>query len=830
MNLNPVQRINSEVRIDVTRKQQDFINSDCDEALYGGSVGGGKTYALLIFSAIRRMSIPGSRGIIFRRTYPEIERSVMPASRKIFTYFGAKYNEIKHHWKFPNGSIQEFGHCESEEDVYKYQGPEYQDICFDEATHFTFFQYNYLKTRLRTVIPGTKTMVRLATNPGGVGHCVRYGDVLTPSGWKPIQDFKIGDEVYSVDKSGKLFSTYVAQVHAENYSGILKQVSARGFTMECTPNHSVAKIYGHRFNGKCTRDGGESFSLVPFNDLPGQSTILRTVKWEGHDIDVFRLPTYTGGRKSNKNPSFINGDDFSEMMGWFLSEGHTNDRDKCFGISQLKNENILLIKNLLDRCSFDYSKTKHGFIVYDARWWNYLKQFGKCREKFIPPVLKNTSIRQLQILFDSLIRGDGHRKGISSGWYYTISKKLADDFCEIALKLGYIVYMRARQRENRDGVSYDISFKKCKSGGTEILTGRHKYKVNTTTKRKSDISDYFYDGPVYCIGIKDTHSFLLRQNGSVWVSGNSWVLENFIKPSELQNIWTDQETGKKFTFIQAKLTDNPYLMQGDPDYAKRMLELKKTSEKKYMALVEGRWDIYEGIYFSEWDKNLHVTRNIHKPSSGTLKAISLDWGFAEPASVLWHEITPLGRIFTYRELYETRKSPKELARMILEMSPDNEEFIYMRASPEIWGKKVETENGGEVIKDLMQIELGDRIIMEKANNARVAGWLKMREYLSLAPDGYPWWQISPVCKNLIRTLPAMIHEDRSGRNSEDIRPDGEDHCADAARYFLVSLKEVPRHPMSPYATDYEKIFGTKEPSMSRMIEPNGVIGKGGYGF
>ena len=54
-------------------------------------------------------------------------------------------------WRAPNGSILEFGYCKYESDVYHYQSAQYADIEFDELTHFSAFQYEYLKSRIRLV-------------------------------------------------------------------------------------------------------------------------------------------------------------------------------------------------------------------------------------------------------------------------------------------------------------------------------------------------------------------------------------------------------------------------------------------------------------------------------------------------------------------------------------------------------------------------------------------------------------------------------------------------------------------------------------------------------
>lgn len=474
-----IERNGALAKIQIFPKQHQFLSSECDQVLYGGAAGGGKSIALLLFALKRRLEHPGTSGILFRRTYPELERSLIRESRKIYPQFGAKYNEQKHAWSFPNGSIEEFGHLESDKSVIEYQSAEYNDIGFDEATHCTEYQITYMQSRLRTSVPNCKSLMRYATNPGGVGH-------------------------------------------------------------------------------------------------------------------------------------------------------------------------------------------------------------------------------------------------------------------------GYFV-------------------------------------------------------------------------------------RNFIKPAEVQKIWSktdDEGRVTTYTFIPAKVNDNPALMDNDPGY---IVRLKNLPEKLRLALYDGRWDSYEGQFFPEFSQDLHVLKEPRIPDSFTLKFLNMDWGFAEPAAVYWNEITPLGRIFTYRELYITQRSPQELAHDILALSPSSEKYMYMMIPPELFGKKVETEGGGEPIAELLQRGLEGRIRIDKANNARIPGWIKMREYMQKAPDGLPWWQISPTCANLVRTLPDMVHNTKSQKNSEDLDTEGEDHAVDSMRYGLISLRDVPKAIMMPFKSNYERIFGVqKEVRMpvSHISLPGNL--RGGY--
>lgn len=142
------------------------------EALYGGAAGGGKTEELLMLPLIRGFyKEPRFKGIIFRRTYPELENEVIQRSRSWYPSFGGKFNEDKKRWVFPEGSIIRFGHSEYEDDVRRYDTDEYNYMAFDELTSFTEFQYTYLsKTRCRSSSSRLPAIVRSATNPGNIGH------------------------------------------------------------------------------------------------------------------------------------------------------------------------------------------------------------------------------------------------------------------------------------------------------------------------------------------------------------------------------------------------------------------------------------------------------------------------------------------------------------------------------------------------------------------------------------------------------------------------------------------------------------------------------------
>lgn len=145
------------------------MNATQTEVLYGGAAGGGKSYAQLLDALIYACKYRKSKQLILRRTFPELERSLIRVSRELYPKELATYNEAKHVWRFKNGSLIEFGYCQQESDVTQYQSAEYDTIRFDELTHFTEYMYLYLFSRLRGANTFPK-QIKSSTNPGGVGH------------------------------------------------------------------------------------------------------------------------------------------------------------------------------------------------------------------------------------------------------------------------------------------------------------------------------------------------------------------------------------------------------------------------------------------------------------------------------------------------------------------------------------------------------------------------------------------------------------------------------------------------------------------------------------
>jgi len=178
-------------------RQREFHESDAKYRLFGGAAGPGKTTALLWEGIGQALEVDGSDTLLLRRTYPELEASLLTRFRRdVPRKFYKTYNEAKHLVTWHNGSTTRFGYCRNESDVYQYQGAEFLFIGVDELTHFTLKQWQFLTSRNRCPVPGSICNMAGATNPGNIGHAwvkALWVDKVPPAGYERPELFDPGE-------------------------------------------------------------------------------------------------------------------------------------------------------------------------------------------------------------------------------------------------------------------------------------------------------------------------------------------------------------------------------------------------------------------------------------------------------------------------------------------------------------------------------------------------------------------------------------------------------------------------------------------------------------
>ena len=151
-----------------TEAQRTALNSTADILLFGGSAGSLKTETMLM-DAVQEFENPNLRAIIFRSSFVEMT-DLLDKTRRLYTPLGGVFvGSSKWTWTFPSGATIRFAYMKTDEDVWKYLGPRYSFIGFDESTLHTEKQVRNILGRLSSTDKNLRLRMRLTSNPGNVG-------------------------------------------------------------------------------------------------------------------------------------------------------------------------------------------------------------------------------------------------------------------------------------------------------------------------------------------------------------------------------------------------------------------------------------------------------------------------------------------------------------------------------------------------------------------------------------------------------------------------------------------------------------------------------------
>ena len=147
-------------------RQFDFLSNPADIVIYGGSAGGGKTWALLMDPIAFIEDYPNYNCVIFRRTIPDITRpgALWDESVKVYSQFEAVPNLSNHSWTFPSGAKVTFAGMQYEQDLTSWRGAQIPAIHFDQLETFTQQQFFYMLSRNRSTC-GVRPYIRATCNP-----------------------------------------------------------------------------------------------------------------------------------------------------------------------------------------------------------------------------------------------------------------------------------------------------------------------------------------------------------------------------------------------------------------------------------------------------------------------------------------------------------------------------------------------------------------------------------------------------------------------------------------------------------------------------------------
>lgn len=186
-----------------SEKGKEFHMAGERYVLAEGGRNSGKSTTLRWDAHLRNLGKPGHRALLLRRTFPQLRNSHFARVGIEGKALKQKrdFNESKFFLAYDNGSLLQFGHCESDAAIMDYLSQEWDWIGFDELTTFTYSQFIRISasSRVSTTSAAKRAFVRAATNPIGEGatwvktyfieHSVEEAENpnYRPSDWRDIK-------------------------------------------------------------------------------------------------------------------------------------------------------------------------------------------------------------------------------------------------------------------------------------------------------------------------------------------------------------------------------------------------------------------------------------------------------------------------------------------------------------------------------------------------------------------------------------------------------------------------------------------------------------------
>lgn len=292
----------------------------------------------------------------------------------------------------------------------------------------------------------------------------------------------------------------------------------------------------------------------------------------------------------------------------------------------------------------------------------------------------------------------------------------------------------------------------------------------------------------------------------------------YLKRLFIDRKFQNDENPDDYVFIQAKVTDNVFLMKSQPEY---ISFLKNLPPKLRAAWLDGCWDVFEGQFFEEFriepDRKKCIEAGIPleqakaegrwthviKPldlNAGNRRGWkiyrSYDFGYAKPFSCAWWAIDYDGTMYRILELYGCTKTPNEGVkwtpdRQFEEIAKVERQHPWLKgkniqgvADPAIWDK-----SRGESIADTAA-KYG--VYFVPGDHERIAGWMQCHYRLQFDEQGYARCYIFEGCEGFIRTIPLMMYDEHK---VEDLDTSMEDHIADEWRYMCMNRPVKPLRPV-----------------------------------
>jgi dCTP deaminase len=339
-------------------------------------------------------------------------------------------------------------------------------------------------------------------------------EVLCRTGWKPVSDVIIGEDVMCLENGAAVYQP-IQQFHRYYFNGDMLSFKSKKISQLVTPAHKMwASFVKKRVESGSSYPGGrlrgvhrKSLPVFDFERMAAESVfgkhnlyLSREVNWVGSRIG----PTVRIGERDYPVDAWL------KFLGCWLGDGSAYAAKRGNYIIKLavvtKEKKRAYFRDVLAALGVVFNESKYGFSFQHKETCLYLMQYKGAYDKRIPREYTTLPPDQLALLREGMMNSDGC---LATSTYTSVSKRLADDFQEICIKIGDYATMWQKQNtiNGRTFSSYLCRFSLRNTSPSKMLP--------------KNCSKVPYAGFVYDLTVP-SHVFLMRHNGRASWTGNSW--------------------------------------------------------------------------------------------------------------------------------------------------------------------------------------------------------------------------------------------------------------------------------------------------------------------
>lgn len=435
---------------------------------------------------------------------------------------------------------------------YFYINEDYKELwqpMFDNAEAIAKYD-NYRFVRATAGMSMEKHKALELDRPSQHDEIVKYGwscytddtKFLTKNGWKTYYEISDNEEVATMNPTTKeLEFQHFSQRFCRHYDNKIYNVETYNSYFSITPNHNVytSPIKDINQNGYAYIEELSNWKLEPIED------ILNKYNYNSGSCKHRHLPII---KNNNKDLIEYEGikitDDLLKIIGGFVSEGtvifRRNKNEKVVKAlhiyqADINNDHNLNFTKIMDSITdfqvskYQYNKKDHA---HDEIVWCITDKtireavFKWCKHgsknKKLPDFIFNLSVRQANVLLDTLCYGDGTDQK-SRRVYYTISKKLAEDIQILSVMAGYYAVI----------MGGELGYLNITTKGTHkmyhVAIKKEAYEPNWCYfKVGKNVTEQNYCGNVVCFSVPNS-ILITQKNGKIAIQGNCKQLHHLMR-------------------------------------------------------------------------------------------------------------------------------------------------------------------------------------------------------------------------------------------------------------------------------------------------------------